>query len=382
MIRLWKEVLCLGRQCDRFGRWFEITPAEVGDAKRNASLMLSRGVPVPTVWEHQDIEANQIPNTPAAVAEWKRRYAKFCFGHIGGARVNGRGNLELLHEVPDPADAKQLQKVKFCSPKLYRAYSDSRGGKYRGTTIAHVAATPTPVQYWQRPFELSQGDALYLSYTPPEEGTVADDADDKGKTKGGAGGDLGALMDALREKGMTIPDEVKDIGGLIIAIKAGSGAGGDTDLDLDDTPEPGATDADMGADAGATAAGPSAPMLMSDARAEPFRKMAKRDLATRIKNLLRSGRVDRPTAQKLLQKASAVELSFTTAGELTHTPLVAQVEAYEQLPKGLAFSAKGGKPAPDELELSTTRVDAPKGLAAKAAGSATDWLCAGLPAKK
>ena len=35
--------------------------------------MLSRGVPVPACWDHQDIEAGDAPADADAQAEWKRR---------------------------------------------------------------------------------------------------------------------------------------------------------------------------------------------------------------------------------------------------------------------------------------------------------------------
>lgn len=398
MFHVWKEVLCLGSGVDRWGRSFKITSQHIKQGHKNARLMLSRGVPCPLVWEHQqDIESNRIPKDVKALAEWKRRYAKFTFGHVGGARINGRGNLELRHDVPDANDAKQLPKVRFVSPKLYPSYSDSRGGRYEGTTIAHVAATPTPVQFWQKPFELSRDDAIYFSYTPPdaEGSTVADDdkgdkgdKDKKGKDgKGGAGsgGDLTALIEALREVNLTIPEEVTDIPGLIIAVKAGGKAGGgDDDLNLDDD------DAASGADAGAgggtgdtTAAGASAPMLMSDERAEPFRKMTRRDLGGRINKLMKSGRIDRPTAQKLINQAKSIELSFTQDAVLQPNALLTKIEAFESLPKGLAWTGKGGKQASEELELSTTRVDTPKNLTAggkESQKATTDWLCEKLPA--
>ncbi len=363
MEHIWKEVLCRGSQRDRFGRWFSVTPRTIADAHRNAKTMFARGVPLPLCWEHQDgIEASSTPTRgeAAALAEWKRKYAKYCFGHAGDVRLNHRGNLELRHDVPDPADAKQLLKVKFCSPKLYPSYSDSRGGEYAGTTIAHVAATPTPVQSWQLPYELSRTGALYLSYSP-EGSTVPDETpDDKGKGKGKESkderGELGKLIDALREKGLNIPDEVKDLSGLIIAVKASPECGAKDDLGPEPAP---AEDGTMPPTDTAGAPGGSAPMLMSATQAEKFAGLARKDLKARIKDLFTTGRIDRPTAQNLLRRSEAVSLSFTTAGDMVHNEVASQVAAYEQLPKGMTFTAKGGKAAARGLELSTTAVDEP-----------------------
>ena len=56
-IRLWKEVLLPGRQRDRHGSWFRFSRNDILAANRNCNRMLSRGVPIPCVWEHQDVEA-------------------------------------------------------------------------------------------------------------------------------------------------------------------------------------------------------------------------------------------------------------------------------------------------------------------------------------
>lgn len=384
----------MGRQCDPHGTWFEFTPRDVRAALANARKMLGRGLSVPCVWEHQGLEVRDRPRTPAELAEWKRRYAKFCFGHVAGARINDRGNLDLLHEVPDDRDAEQLAKTRFCSPKVYPSYSDSRGGTYRGATIAHVAATPTPVQYWQRPFELSQGSALYLSYTPPEGSTVADDSDDKGKKKGVDGGsdrgELGALFDALTEKGLNIPPEVKDIAGLIICIKSSpafsgdAGAGDDLDLDAG-----AGDDLDLG-DKGATTAGGGPPMMMSTTDRDPARRSQatawaldeRRDLKRRIEALHNTGRVDRPTARQLFRQSRAIEMSFTAEAEAV-SPLHKRLAELEKRPANAVWKAEG-------RDLSATRVvGAPEQLTKGDQGAgtkeATEALLAripGPPAKK
>lgn len=344
-VRVWKEVLCLGRQQDRHGRRFTFTRQDIQDAYRNCRKMLGRGIFIPCCWEHQSTAEPRFLSRDEAVAA----YAKHTFGGIVDARINDRGNLECLHDVPDTRDAHQLVKTRFVSPKVYPSYSDSRGGKYRGTTIGHVAATPTPVQYWQRPFELSQADAIYLSYTP--EGDMAkEDTDDKG----GGNSDLQDLIEALRGAGMTIPDEVADLKHLVIAIKASAGGGGgDDDLDLD-APAPDVDPSMGGGDspAGMTGA-PSPPMLMSDGQAEPLRRMTRRDLKHRIQELFNSGRINRPTAVSLWQEARTITLSFTSAGELTQNPVVARVEAYEKLPREMAWAGRGRR-AKGSLDLSMT----------------------------
>lgn len=370
--RVWKEVLCLGWQQDRFGRWFKVDQDRIGQAFRNSKLMLSRGVPVPCVWEHQKFEAKDADDP-----EKKAAYAKFTFAHVGGARLNDRGNLEFRHDGPDDKDAAQLLKTRFVSPKLCSAgYEDSRGGTYRGATIAHVAATPTPVQFWQRPFEFSRGE-FYLSYTPEGE-TVAKDKEDKpADDEGNASGDLAGVIDALREKGITVPDEVTDWKGLIIAIKAsGSASKPADDIDLDED--------ELG---GGSAAAPGAPMLMSEDRAKPIRARDQRDAETRIRGLFKSGRITAAVAKTKIREARSFEFSYTRKGDTVPNSLMAWIEAREELPKHSAWKPKGET----DIDLSETRgVDAPDALAGKkddpnGVKEATDFVLgfiSGGPAKK
>lgn len=372
-MQLWKEVLLPGRQRDRFGNWFTVKPKAVREAARNVSKMLSRGVPLPTVWEHQDVEAGDT-------AAQKAAYAKHTFGHIAGQRINARGALELLHEVRDQGDAAQLLKTRYVSPKLYRGYSDSRGGEYRGTTIAHVAATPTPVQYWQRPFEMSRGQALYLSYTPgdamadeKDDGDKGGKSDDKPKPSGGGGkSTLADVIAALKEKGWNIPDEVQDEAGLVIAIKAGDGMGDDdSDIDLGDPNTP----------PGDTAAASGAPMLMSDARAA-LAKSTRSEYEARERACFAAGKIDRPTALQTIRELRAIPMSFTRDGELVPNRIAIRIEEHERLKDGAAWSKDGRRPG-DSLELSNTRVEAaPEKLGGPPDSKVIDFMCAGLPAKK
>ena len=361
-MRIWKEVLLPGRQRDAAGNWFSFSRRDVHAARKNIAKMLSRKVPVPCVWEHLNVEAGDPE-------EWRARYAKHTFAHVAGHRINARGGLELLHDVPDPKDVDQLLKTRFVSPKVYpQGYSDSRGGEYRGATIAHVAATPTPVQYWQQPFRLSRTDALFLSYQP-EGRTVAEETK-KPAGEGGADGDFKALLDALRETGMTIPDEVTDVKGLIIAVKASGGAGvAEPDLDLDDEDAEAETPTDDACDGNregltGTEAAPPGPMMMSATQAAPLIAPTRRDLVNRAEKLFRTGRITKPVAVKLIREAQACEMSFTRAGDLAGNRVADKIAAYEELPKFSAWRPKAG--SAKHIDLSDTRgVDAPDQITGK-----------------
>lgn len=422
-IKVWKEVLCLGEQIDpRTKRRFKITPKKIRDAHRNFQTMFSRGIPVPAVWEHQDIEAADAPPDADKIAEWKRNYARYTFAHLEDSRINDRGNLDMLHDVGTEEDAERLPLVKFCSPKIYEGYWDSKGGTYDGTTIAHVAATPTPVQFWQKPFELSDSDVLYLSYCPPdlprqtpsicpredvpvgwmfdewldsldpaprelsttpEESAVADDKkddapkkDDGGSKPGGGKSTLEDVIKALRDTGMNIPEEVEDEAGLVIAIKA---ANGQTPAEAEVEDENPAT-----AESGDTTAAGGPPMMMSTTDKNPTRrkqaqawaKEERTDAAVRINDALSSGRLSPPEARKLLRRVESHEMSFTD-GEPSSDgwkKLLAEIEAAEKKP--------ARKKTDPPRDLSTTEAPAPNfagAMTSERAGVVTDVILGKKP---
>lgn len=384
---LWKDVLYPDvQQRDRYGNWFSFSRKDTATAARNCLKMLRRGLRIPCVFEHQpDAEPTELSR-----GDRLANYVKHTFGEIRGAKLDGQGVLWLRHEVYDPKDAAFLARTRMqCSPKMYPGYSDSRGGEYRGPTVGHVAATPSPIQTWQKPFELSRSGALYLSYEVPP---MADDTDDKGdaEPKGGEKGELGELMEALRAKGLTISDKVSTLKELIIAVEScGDMDGGDDDLP---EPEPEAPPADD--DLANTAPAPTggAPMLMSMGSPDPaVRKQVagwardeRSDLKKRVQAAFTSGRLDRPEARQWLRRVSAVEMSFTVEGEAVH-PLAKKLAEVEARPAHSRWSPTGKRPG-DARELSDTRaVDAPDRLKGKDESKeqkeATDWLCAHLPKK-
>ena len=279
---------------------------------------------------------------------------------------------------------------------MYPGYSDSRGGEYRGTTIGHVAATPTPVQFWQKPFRLlSQHKALYLSYAEP---TMADENDTKpaddekggddfgAKKGGGKAAELNDLIEALRGKGFTISEKVSSLKELTIAVESSNASAGGDDLDDDDLDPPENLDDAPNPDAGpdATQPGGAPPMLMSDKRAEPLKGMVRRDMSGRINKLFTSGRIDKPTAKRLLQEAGTVQLSFTRDAQPRPNRVLQKIEAYEELDRGLVWSKKGGK-RPTAAELSDTRAEGPPASMVRGGrGDANlkpvvDFMCADLP---
>lgn len=418
MIQLWKETLLAGEQIDaRSKKRFRITPNDVKAALRNMRRMVDKGRNIPLVYEHQDVEE-------CDPEEWKAHYARNTFGRVGGARLstledvnaglaNQVGSLLVRHDVYSEEDAKAVKRAGYVSPKIYRDYLDSQGEEYDGLTVAHVAATPTACQFWQKPFELSDGDAFYLAYpmereefaeipsvpAPEEECTdyakafleyldalemsateeespVADDKEESGEKEekgenGGGGKGKKTLMDvikALRDTGMSIPDEVEDETGLIIAIKASSGTGGGA-KEPEENPD---ENLDSTAETTEAAGGP--PMVMSTLDADPKKravaqthaKPERQEALARIEAAFKSGRLSPPDYRACRRQALAFEMSFTRdyeVGGRRWKSLLDRITEIEQRPANSVYRPNGQTRVPTAgLNLSTTEIPAPTEL--------------------
>ena len=259
--RLWKETLCRGRfRYPRTGAWHEVTQRDTREARDNLRAVVRKGRVVPATWEHGEMELS-------SPEEWRRNYARECFGKVVDAKLataedvrrgiaSKVGNLLTCIECHTEDDARRLKRGGYVSPKVVRGYEDTDGANYTGTFICHVGATPTPVQWTQRPFELSStrpNEALCLAF-PLElmEATMRSDplaGDDDEDTEGSEGNVWDDVLAALQRCGLSITDEVSSPEELLDAITA----------------DPLFKN---GADATATP-GTSAPMLMSAYGAAP-----------------------------------------------------------------------------------------------------------------
>lgn len=359
-IRVWKDVLYPGRQRDKHGTWFTVSRKSTQAAARNCRAMIGRGIRVPCVWEHQP-GADPVEMSTADILANR---VKHCFGEVTDAKVAPDGVLWLEHEVYEPADADTLKTKRLqVSPRLLPGFRDSKGNTYRGPVVGHVAATPTPVQFWQRPFELSQDNALLLSYGDDDmakEDKAPKDEIPDAEPKDGAPDELPpetpedvqgfeAVVQALRDSGkFTIPDEVQDWQHLVIAIKAGA-------LDKGD---------ELAPDSG-TQPGPSAPLMMSDSRTlEPKKAQTRKDYAADVRLYCSSGRCTPHEARELLRELEATDLSFWADGNLVPNETVIKVKLIGKRKPWSAWRPDGKTDA--VLELSTTVVEHPESLARKA----------------
>lgn len=358
-IRVWKDTLYPGRQRDKHGTWFTVSRRSTQAAARNCKRMIARGIRVPCVWEHQP----GAEPVEMSFADQLAHSVKHCFGEVRDAKVDRKGVLWLLHEVYNPADAAMLREKRLqVSPRLYPGFEDSKGGEYRGPVVGHVAATPNPVQFWQKPFELSRGDALLLSYGDRPMADEKDIPEDDGKPDAepeivtdddlpeepiNANG-LAALIEALRSVPQlsNIPEEVTDIPGLIIAVKSAAGASA----------------GDIGQAGGSeTTQGPSVPMMMSDSRTLAHgRQWTKKDLAADVKLHCSTGRCTPAEARKVLREIESFEFSYFRDGKPVPSEVALKIKMFGERPAWSAWRPDGKTDA--ALELSTTTVDHPAEL--------------------
>jgi hypothetical protein len=231
--------------------------------------------------------------------------------------------------VPDEDDARRLPAVRYVSPEIDWAVTDGDGVTWDGPSITHIAATARPVQKHQLPFQFSQERrALRLSLEDYDMPEVKEKPDRKeGNGSQGAAGEFKDLVEALKGAGLNIPEEVEDLCGLIIAVKASSGT------------------AEVGGEGGGEAGGgelagggglteaPAPPIAMS-ALAGRVYDLERRRLAERVEALERSGRVPRAVKEQLLSSLATVRLSLGGQAQLRPNALLAKVEAYEALPEG------------------------------------------------
>lgn len=351
-----KDILKPGKYRLPNGRVVEYTADDTRHLAQRMSDMVRAGLKIPTAWNHQ-------PVVPVTDEEWLAQRVKNVIGHAQGSRLDG-STVSALVDV-DEGDAKQVAKAKYVSPEIRNNWIDGTGRLWPGLSITHLAVTGNPVNPHQSPFvkvsdvQLS-GDVVRLSLDDLLEGTVmADEKDGKnGGKKGGPeepeGGDFNALVEALRDSGMTIPDEVNDIPGLIIAVKAAGGTEGYDPTTIGD--EPTITE--------------TAPVMMSlDPQRNPLAKQlldAKRgELERRALALVASGKVTKPTADKLAGEIKEARLSLDKRGALATSPVLSKLEAYEALegrsfkrPVRMSSDAVAEVPYPHEAEQSADEQEA------------------------
>lgn len=340
--------------------------------------MRAAGIKIPVPWGHHS------KARPLTADDHHFAASRYNAGYLDELSINKAGALEGIFELPgaeldgagnivSEATLADGRKVKTAIAEVSAAIDDWKDGRGRRwpDSIIHVALTPLPVVAGQTGFVAADG------RTGPTErrfslstllfATEADMADDKETSEGAEGGgqnqELLDLIEALRAAGLTIPDEVTDIPGLIIAVKASGGA--------EEGEAPFETEGGEGAGEGVPpmVEQPAGTFMSLLRHHDPaVRRLAEqhrtalekqhqdwrsRRLA-KVEQLIARG-LQPPVAEELRRQVGAVQLSLDRAGAPKPPPVDAQLSLLDRvlprrgfLPDDLARSAVAVRPPHEE----------------------------------
>lgn len=352
-----KDVLWPGSWKFRDGRTLTLTADQIRTAFVNTQEILDSGYDVPWCWEHQRNACPVEMSTALADGDARAEWSKNCFSRVRGLELKSTNRGPVLMASFDKKDltADELNRVgkaaKVSCWVQENAINPRTGKVYEGYSVFHVAVTPKPVEPNQGKFLMNWigggesyffGDEDDLVELKKAEETKPDPetpTTSESETKP----DVPRIVQALREAGWSIPEEVVDTDQLVIAIKAAGMPSKAED-----------------ADHVKTESGGSPPMLMSQAAMEKERpgivKADRRDIERRIKAIVETGRVAPPIGKRLTAQFTGFQLSYAN-GEVALKGPLSELAAYEKLPAGMVM-----KPKADGVELSTLAQDRPNEL--------------------
>lgn len=401
--QIWKDGLIPGTWVTTKGQVFHCGPNDINHFANRAKAMMQNGFRMPWCFEHQ--QDNDIDTTQLSSSDYLARWAKNTGGHINDVRVNSEGVLEFLMDI-DESDIPTLEKIKFVSPDIRHNWRDRNGPEmdahspfWPGQSIAHVAVTPIPVQYPQKPFKFDTSSAMSLSAAavdvslsaaifrlsagpkgkampfPPKKDDTDDSADDStlesdvtdtDVTDGtppplpapGAGGSGGGMNDDARRiqtlseiikplgidvhvtSGMTLGDYVDHLHTAFKTHQATKGP--DTDLSNPNT----APDNPNTMPQEPELPDNSAPIMMSAAQLDRLKKLetvvaqkSTKELTGRIGKLFQAGFIDDKIRAELANEVGTIKLSVADNGDVLPNTLTIKIEAYER-------QMSTGKPGP------------------------------------
>jgi hypothetical protein len=311
--------------------------------EKNNELLAAK-IPVPVSWEHRnDAKPGRFKPDDMATAR-----AKGVAGWVEKYELDANGIAWANIEIPDEADQKQAEKVRFCSPEIDE-FTDG-DGKCWGEVFTHIALTPRPIQHNQPPIARLSFGPIRLS-TDPEKGTdMADDKGDKGKKGEQDGGPqanpkLKDALTALAEFGLVLGDDTPNdfeafLDRLIVAVNTKKAAEGNQfEEDEEEPPAP---------------ANPPGPVSLSFQKQHDAAVVfATGTIKGRIGRLLKTRRITAKINAGLESELKSVRLSFDKNGELKPNSLLAKIEAYEALEKDAAWSRRqpGGERLSHDVEV-------------------------------
>lgn len=426
--RIWKDGLLRGTWVTTKGQVFNCTDADLDYFKGRTKAMMANGFKPPWTFEHQ--QDNDTDPTKLSSSDYLARWSKNTGGHIEDVRIATDGSaLEFLMDI-DEADIPTLESIKFVSPDLrtnwrdtYGPEMDEHGPFWPGMSIAHVAVTPIPVQYPQKPFNFDVSAAMSLSqasvsvslssaifqlsagpkgkdmpFPPPkdDDDTGADDAMDdmddaapkldietpKPPTPptdpaGGMNDDARRIqtlseiikplgIDVHVTSGMTLGQYVDHLHTAFKTHQATKGPDADPSM----PPPPDNNQIPQEPELPEN----NAPIMMSAAQTDKLKavilKQSTKELANRIGVLYKAGYIDDTIRKKLANEVGAVQLSsVSNDGELLPNSVLTRIEAYEDL-----MNAGVNRPGPFAKPKAATpaRVNPAKPISSALALSAGD----------
>lgn len=154
MARRVKEILRPGVYT-KGGDIFEIGEREVAQAFASIAKLAQTNLDVPVILEHVQEQPGQKEGVPL---RWNDRKADELSRTVGRSvfedpqtRINERGGLDVVIDVPDDVAAKMdAGYFKFVSPELRPFWRDGIGREYEGVPT-HIAITHRPIQVDQEP---------------------------------------------------------------------------------------------------------------------------------------------------------------------------------------------------------------------------------------
>ncbi len=341
-----KDFLYPGTYRLKDGRTFHASAGDVAHLARRLEEMLAAGLQIPVSWEHQGL----APRTKAELSKLTADQTRLTLGHVESASLSPEGFLAGRVAVPVDDDAKRLPAVRFVSPTIAHDWTDGDGRFWPGASVLELAATPRPVQHRQQPFKpvaFSHGSISLSLADYRGDTTMPDDAKKPdGEGGDGSGAQLKTVLKALADVGLVLPDDTTP------------------ENLLDRLHTAALTKKGPEAEEAVTAPVPPAPIGMSHGGVQPpqpsaaekrLLALSHKDLQARADALLSTGRVGPTVHQKLKAELGTVQLSLTAEGELSPSPVLAKIEAYEALEPSSAWAAQ-------RLGLGVESVDPPAHL--------------------
>ncbi len=344
------EVLLVGKQRLPDGRWFEVDRARIARVCAQANAQLQAGVRVPMAWMHDpEAEPVRLSNGTKPKLHPEAWLAKGYFGEPERYfQDRTTGNLWAEVEIHSEKDAEQFDKVGQVSPSLWSQWTDEQNVRWPELTIAHIAATPKPIQrhvtrvkkpaartFTAQPTRSpNKATAAYMLSFPatPRSSPMADEKEmEMEGTESGSSIDIAEVVSLLKKLDIHgLEDVTEDT--LVAALKAAvhtklGDAGESDEMDMDD----------MGGDGEEGMEDVAPPVLMSHL-VKRVAEFEVRERESKLKAAVKAGKLSKPKFDKFHKQLTAINLSqpakalFNADGTFKRTELDILIDLLDDMP--------------------------------------------------